>query len=473
MTEGSTAIYQDGADTSDSLSEPRYWFLSAGEGGRLWSDFKENNLIAISWDELGDLSAYSTKQAISTALQQDRGTESKPVNDSLACYQFSRTMKINDYVFVKRGRSEILGYGKVSSAYHYADERSEYKSTRNVEWLATGSWLLPRDKWIPQKTLTDLTSAKDFIQYALRLVQGNENTAAVPETKVYRKEDALKEIFFSQEQLETILSILARKKNLILAGPPGVGKTFAARRIAYSILGEKEPERIQMVQFHQSYAYEDFIQGWRPNQLSGFTRRDGLFYEFCKTAQRNPQHSYVFIIDEINRGNLSKIFGELMVLLEADKRGPEFAIPLTYSTSTEERFFIPENLYILGMMNTADRSLAMVDFALRRRFGFFEIRPAYDSPKFRDHLTKAGVSIALQRRIVSSMTRVNQAILDDKDLGRGFEIGHSFFVPIGTEDQLDEKWFTLVVSTEIEPLLNEYWFDRPDKARDVLGILLP
>jgi 5-methylcytosine-specific restriction protein B len=190
----------------------------------------------------------------------------------------------------------------------------------------------------------------------------------------YGLAEALAELFIDEDKLEEILSLLRLKKNLILQGPPGTGKTFVSKRLAYALIGEKAPERVGMVQFHQSYSYEDFIQGYRPSG-TGFRLKNGIFYEFCEKAKSDPGDDYVFIIDEINRGNLSKVFGELMLLIEADKRGPEWGIPLTYSDDVNEAFYIPENLYLIGLMNTADRSLAMVDYALRRRFAFADLEP--------------------------------------------------------------------------------------------------
>lgn len=271
---------------------------------------------------------------------------------------------------------------------------------------------------------------------------------------------ALTDLFVEEAQLHRILDSLALRKNLILQGPPGVGKTFIAKRIAWCRIGYEDPGSIEMVQFHQSYAYEDFVQGWRPTETGGFTLRNGVFFEFCKRAEQEPETRFVFIIDEINRGNLSRIFGELLMLIEADKRGPDHAISLTYST-VGERFSVPDNVHILGLMNTADRSLAIVDYALRRRFAFETLEPAYGTRQFRDYLLNADVDLSLVDRIDRNLSALNERIRDDKDLGPGFRIGHSYFVP---NDSADEEWYMGIIDTQIVPLLREYWFDRPEQV---------
>jgi 5-methylcytosine-specific restriction protein B len=280
---------------------------------------------------------------------------------------------------------------------------------------------------------------------------------------------AIKDIFLEPSEVETILYLWESKKNLVLQGAPGVGKTFAATRLAQQLVGAGNTSRIAMIQFHQSYSYEDFVQGWRPAGSGSFELKNGHFYQFAKKAASDPvrENKYVFIIDEVNRGNLSRIFGEVLSLLEADKRGQE--LQLTYS---EEGFSVPNNLYLLGLMNTADRSLALVDYALRRRFAFVTLQPKFESPSFASELEKMGVPTTGITTIRDRMTKLNSAIAEDtRNLGSRYVIGHSFFCPRNAVADW-RQWFEGIVKFEIAPLLEEYWYDAPQTVQKHVNELL-
>ena len=347
--------------------------------------------------------------------------------------------------------------GKVKSDYRYSeifDKYGSYNHVRDVKWINTDEYKI--DWNLPTKTLTDYTD------------KGKEIIGDIGE-EIYTKEDFLNEVVFLEEEYDNLKNLLKRKKNLILQGAPGVGKTFIAKRLAYSIMEERNEDRIEFIQFHQSYSYEDFIQGYKPTE-TGFELKNGVFYNFCKKAASDSNNDYYFIIDEINRGNISKIFGELMMLIEDDKRGKEFEINLTYG---DEKFYVPENVYIIGMMNTADRSLAMIDYALRRRFVFYNVNPLFDNDKennyiLRDHLINKGIDESLALNIIEKLASLNRKILDDEDLGFGFRIGHSYFLGKG---DFDKKWYKSIIKYEIAPILREYWFDDLDTAESEIDSL--
>lgn len=309
----------------------------------------------------------------------------------------------------------------------------------------------------PQGSLFKLTKGEyDFIMDMIR--EENPLPESADALEKYTKEDFLSDVYMTVENYETLRALLKKKQNVILQGAPGVGKTFTAKRLAYSIMGVKDESRIEFVQFHQSYSYEDFVMGYKPSG-DGFELQNGIFYRFCMKAANNPEMPYFFIIDEINRGNMSKIFGELLMLIEKDYRGTKTL--LAYNGMP---FSVPKNVYIIGMMNTADRSLAMIDYALRRRFSFFSMEPGFESDGFKKYLeTLEDDTLYSLIEVVKSL---NKAISEDPSLGTGFCIGHSYFCgqkPCDEEEMLG--WMTSVVDYDIVPMLEEYWFDEQDKMK--------
>lgn len=307
----------------------------------------------------------------------------------------------------------------------------------------------------PQGSLFKLTKGEyDFIMDVIR--EENPVSDAMDELEAYTKEDFLSEVFMNEEKYDTLKNLLLKKQNIIMQGAPGVGKTFAAKRLAYSIMGVKDESRVEFIQFHQNYSYEDFVMGYKPSG-EGFELQNGIFYKFCQKAANNPENPYFFIIDEINRGNMSKIFGELLMLIEKDYRGTKAT--LAYNGLP---FSVPKNLYIIGMMNTADRSLAMIDYALRRRFSFFAMEPGFETDGFRAY--KESLNDDTFVSLIDVVISLNQSISKDASLGKGFCIGHSYFCG---QKKVDEEemlgWMSSVVDYDILPMLEEYWFDEPDK----------
>lgn len=291
--------------------------------------------------------------------------------------------------------------------------------------------------------------------------------------KPYLLDDLIEEgCFISKDKLESIQTKLKEKKNIILQGPPGTGKTWLAKRLASVIVGYRDSKNIKAIQFHPNTSYEDFIRGYRPSSDGKLELVDGPFLNIANQAKNDPDANYVIVIEEINRGNPAQIFGEMLTLLEASKRDPQEALELTYGNE-KEGFFIPDNLYVIGTMNIADRSLAMVDFALRRRFAFFDLEPNFGKEWLEYMKDKSGISKAKLEKWQNCMIELNKKISDDQALGPAFTIGHSYLTTSQSikDDQAD-KWFTTIVKTEIMPLLEEYWFRGTEQIKEAKDILL-
>ncbi len=444
------------AMADEDVETTHYWIYSPGEGAGIWDECCEKGIMAIGWDEIGDLQQYASKTEMKQAMKEHIDPEKPYTMAAHATWQFAHEMKPGDIVFAKKGRSTVIGRGVVMSDYEFDDSRDDNKNVRKVNWTHKGEW--PHPGQAAMKTLTDITSYTDYVEKLNALFESDEVDDVEAEEvsyPSYSKEKFLDEVYMDEASYNTLVGLVLNKKNVILQGAPGVGKTFAAKRLAYSIMKVKDPHRVMMVQFHQSYSYEDFIMGFRPSE-KGFELKRGAFYNFCKDAEIDSENEYFFIIDEINRGNLSKIFGELFMLIESDKRGVE--LQLLYS---DEKFSVPDNVYIIGMMNTADRSLAMLDYALRRRFAFYEMKPGFNTEGVREYRT--GLNNIKFDNLIQCVEQLNEEIAGDESLGEGFCIGHSYFCNL---IEVNDQALSAIVEYELIPLLKEYWFDEPVKVKN-------
>jgi len=421
------AVSEEGED------EHHYWWLNANP--KIWS---------FSGIAVGDVQSYTlynengNKRRIFQNFLDAKvgdmviGYESNPVKQIVAIAKISAEQDGKKLDFEKvEGLTSPIDYQTLKA----------YPELEKMEYFVN-----------PQGSLFKLTNGEyDFIMDIIR----DENPISTEKAiDAYTKDDFLDEVYMSEGRYNSLVAVLRNKKNIILQGAPGVGKTFAAKRLAYSMMGEKDESRIEFVQFHQNYSYEDFMMGYKPVE-NGFELKYGIFYRFCQKAANQPDKDYFFIIDEINRGNMSKIFGELLMLIEKDYRGVKAT--LAYNGLP---FSVPANLYIIGMMNTADRSLAMIDYALRRRFSFFDMEPAFDSDGFIQY--QNSLNNETFNELIEKVKELNKEIASDKSLGKGFCIGHSYFCG---HDTCSDEWLRSVVNFDILPMLSEYWFDDTAKLQ--------
>ena len=442
---------------SDKKHKLHYWMYTVFDDTS-WMECQQKEIMVLGMDDIGDYSQYDSKESLRQELISTYDNSTSRKNQALMAWNFANKLAINDVVFAKRSNT-LVGKGIVTGDYIFDDSRQEYKNIRTVKWLQIGEWEHPGKS--VAKRLTDITPYTDYIEKLITIFTPDElddvDTQPEVDYPEYSSADFLSDVYMSEQDYETLVNVLKMKKNIILQGAPGVGKTFTAKRLAYSIIGAKNPDRVQMIQFHQSYSYEDFIEGYRPTE-NGFTIKKGSFYKFCKLAEDDDENDYFFIIDEINRDNLSKIFGELFMLIEKDKRGIE--LQLLYS---DENFSVPPNVYIIGMMNTADRSLAMLDYALRRRFSFFTMKPGFNTIGFQTY--QDSLKSDAFKKLISCIKQLNSKIAADISLGEGFCIGHSYFCGL-TAKTATVQTLTSIIEYELIPLLKEYWFDEPEKIID-------
>ena len=416
-----------------------YWWLNANPKIWSYSDIAVGEVQSYTlYNENGNKRRIFQNFLDAKAGDMIIGYESNPVKQIVAIGRVSAEQDGEKLFFEKvEGLTSPIDYATLKECPEL--ERMEYFQN-------------------PQGSLFKLTRGEyDFILDMIREENPVSTDAAID---AYTKSDFLDEVYMTEKRYENLVAVLRNKKNIILQGAPGVGKTFAARRLAWSMMGEKDDNRIEFVQFHQNYSYEDFMMGYKPVE-DGFELKYGIFYRFCQKAANQPDKEFFFIIDEINRGNMSKIFGELLMLIEKDYRGTKAT--LAYNGLS---FSVPRNLYIIGMMNTADRSLAMIDYALRRRFSFFEVEPGFDSEGFIHY--QNGLNNETLNELISKVKDLNHEIALDKSLGKGFCIGHSYFCG---RDICTDEWMHSIVDYDILPMLSEYWFDDPNKLQRWENIL--
>lgn len=422
---------KDFTPIKESIEQIKHWWLTANP--KYWSP---------SSLSVGERHFYTKYNNNGNKRRVAQNFAEAKLNDIIISYESTPEKKIVALLKVtEETDDQNLYFEKVE---HFLQPIT-YQNFSNVEELQNMEFLVNPNGSLFKLTENEYTIIMDLIR--------EENQSNITPNELYTKEELLADVFIEETQYETLVSLINSKKNLILQGPPGVGKTYLAKKLAYSIIGSIDESRVEIIQFHQNYAYEDFVRGYKPTE-TGFEIENGIFYNLCKKAENDISHKYFLIIDEINRANISKVFGELLMLIENNYRNHK--IKLSYGGIL---FSVPENLYIIGLMNTADRSLALIDYALRRRFSFYNMTPAFNTDSFTTYIKS--LDDDLLKQLIDLIKELNIVIRTDESLGTGFEIGHSYFSNLS---QYQDTHLIEIVDYDIIPLLEEYWFDDDKKV---------
>ena len=463
-------------DAPIAVPSSAVWLVRAGSEGEFEDSALERGLAVVDWG-VSDLTDAESRDAVRQRVRQSDpdASNGRVGNITGQLNSFLLEMAEGDIVVLPMKTQEgQVALGRITGQYVYKEVEGYQYHTRTVDWIRTN---------IPQSDFGDDLQSLLRHPRTICRVQGNEaewrvvamldgnrdpgvvDGSAQPgptEPREYTIDDIMADgCFLERSEVEGILNRLKMKKNLILQGPPGTGKTWLAKKLAFALIGQMDDRRVRRLQFHPNLSYEDFVRGYRPDGEGRLTLVDGPFLEMVKDAEEDPDNYYVMVIEEINRGNPAQIFGEMLTLLESDKRNRSEGLRLAHAKFDAERVYIPENVYVIGTMNVADRSIALVDLALRRRFAFVDLEPTF-TDVWRDWvLEKFAVPLDFLATVRERVTALNDRISEDSNLGPQFRVGHSYITPTpGTRIDDPARWFSEVVETEIGPLLDEYWFDK-------------
>jgi len=462
----------------NALFGPRhhYWRIGiedADQNGDSWSIMRDESCVGLIWKDVGDLSWVEANKASRDQLREMLGgPESIDAwKKASQLIQFVGKISRNDTVMVAE-TDMVLGIGRVKGDYQFVPT-SELPHQRSVEWLDQSVWGLPIEEDF-QSTVSQIHKHAENI---LEIERHRQNGSTLPVPSPLPPKPRIPQLTGIPARIQ---SILHRKGQVILYGPPGTGKTYWAESTALALAGmaafgsafadlnENEKAAItgnngvgglvRWCCFHPAYGYEDFLEGHRPGVSQGqltFELRNGIFKQLCHDAQESPDHSFFLIIDEINRGDIPRIFGELLTVLEKDKRGKRILLPIS-----QEEFFVPENVFVIGTMNTADRSISLLDAALRRRFGFIEMMP--DASVLRDVVING---VPLRVWLEELNARIRQHVGRD---ARNLQIGHSYLMAAGKPIK-DVRALKRTVRDDILPLLEEYCYEDVEALFNILG----